>query len=1009
MRLNLIFLKDRKALTIFSNDSSQLPGFTVSHDLYSSYAFATLSSTITVQNGDAAKTVLACVSASVTPYLGQKLKDLLTYIPLAVLILVGVATVFAAIFSPWGSADTFRWTSNYGRDEDLLRLVTPGFTDCLNYIQFIVLTGSLSLNYPGYYQPVVRSVSWSALMFNHSFVTHGNGTQSLQDGIYVTNATYGLERMSELVGMTSTKDMWAGMMVWLLVIIVSVLVLTQVGFGCRWLYRLIAGVPEEDLRAKNLPFSVGNVIRIIFNYLALPVISITMFQFVLAHKSPPWIVILSVILLVVLILFTVWLMMLIARTRPRSYLFDDLTTVLAYGPFYNTYCDDAAIFALVPIFLNFLRGIAIGAVQPSGIAQLVLLAICEVVLALTINAFRPFPSPTSMNIYHTCLALVRLVTLLLSVAFVPSLGVTEPTRGWLGYVILLMHATALVVGFFLNAVQTLVEVVARLAGAGGESGGAATRGGLAKVLGMRQLARRSARPRAGTSTSYAASDAAMLAPENDQKSFRLEGGRSRSMSASSRRLLNSDGHNSMAFENTSTGFGHRTSGSGHFTPSTPGAGSTFSKPGASSTRQSTGGILGIQQAESADPYYRKPRERRNTIDAASPGSKSHGSWGSGDWPKSRFTASPNSDNAGEGPSVSGRGTPVPPRNGNSTELEDIPTDYNRANQDYSVREVDFYYGVRGPALKSTGGTRKLKTGPADPTGPVSSATGWFKSLWGGKTKDKGKGFEVIRSARAPPQGLIPRIDDEPSQEPYRDDPNSPPKPRVFKASESADITQQPRSIPFDESSSEETSDYDDRPGSRVSPIPPSLPVIDPVGNIEMPSRVGSKASKVSREQSLRNRPPTVPRRSSKRQSLLGSGDFSSSGFPTARLSTVAASPPSSPQAPRKPFSHQDNPERHLTPSASGRLPFEPSKSAEVESATSSLTPVGDEENQPPETARHARHSSSALGSLAPDIRSDRPSSVGYVAQHRAGENIHEASPDSPEFLGSSAEFIGRAQ
>lgn len=998
----------------YSNDSSKLPGFTVSHDLYSSYAFATLSSTITVQNGDATKTVLACVSASITPYLGQKLKDLLTYIPLAILILVGLATVFAATYSPWGSTDTFRWTANYGRDEDLLRLVTPGFADCLNYIQFIVLTGSLSLNYPGFYQPVVRSVSWSALMFNYSFVTHGNGTQSLQDGIYVTNATYGLERMSQLVGMTSTKDMWAGMVVWLLVIIGSVLVLTQIGFGLRWIYRQIARVPEEDLRAKNIPFSIGNVLRIIFNYLALPIISISMFQFVLASRTPAWIVVLAVILLVVLAFFTIWLILLIAKTRPRSYLFDDLSTVLVYGPLYNTYCDDAAIFALVPIFLNFLRGIAIGAVQPSGIAQLVLLAICEVVLALTLNAFRPFPSPTSMNIYHTCLALVRLISLLLSVAFVPSLGVTEPTRGWIGYIILLMHATALVIGFFLNAVQTIIEVGARLAGAGGEMGGVATRGGLAKVLGMRQLARRAARPRAGTSTSYAASDAAMLGPENDQKSFGLEGGRSRSMSASSRRLLNSDGHNSMAFENTSTGFGHRTSGSGQFTPTTPGAGSTLSKQGPSSARQSTGGIIGIKQAETANPYYRPPRDRRNTLDAPSPSSKGHGSWGSGDWVKSRFTASPNSDNAGEGPSGSGRGTPIPPRNGTSAEwreLEDIPTEYNPAKQDYSVREVDLYYGVRGPALKSTGGTRKLKTGPADPTGPVSSATGWFKSLWGGKTKDKGKGFEVIRSSRAPPPGLIPRLDDESSPEPYKDDPNSPTKRGVSRLSESADIAQQPRAIggAFDESSSGENSDPEDRAKSRVSPIAPSLPVIDTVGDIEMPSRVGSKASKASRERSLRNAPPTVPRRSSKRQSLIGSGDFGSGGFPAARLSTVAGSPPPSPQTPRRLPNHQHGSERHLNPTATGRLPFEPSKSAEAESATSSLTPVGDEENQPPESGRHARHSSSALGSLAPDIRSDRPSSVGYVAQHRAGENIHEASPDSPEFLGSSAEFIGRAQ
>jgi hypothetical protein len=63
--------------------------------------------------------------------------------------------------------------------------------------------------------------------------------------------------------------------------------------------------------------------------------------------------------------------------------------------------------------------------------------------------------------------------------------VTEAPKGWIGYVILLMHGIVLVFGFFLNAIQTIIEVAARLAGAGGESGvgGGAARGGLVKVSG----------------------------------------------------------------------------------------------------------------------------------------------------------------------------------------------------------------------------------------------------------------------------------------------------------------------------------------------------------------------------------------------------------------------------------------------------------------------------------------------------------------------------------------------
>ena len=120
-----------------------------------------------------------------------------------------------------GSSDIFRWSSNYGRDEDLLRLVTPGFGDCLQYIQFATLMGSLSLQFPGFFQPAISQTAWSLLLFNESFVSHGNGTQSLQDGIYVTNGTYGITAMRKLIGMTDSEDVWACMAIFLAVIVLA--------------------------------------------------------------------------------------------------------------------------------------------------------------------------------------------------------------------------------------------------------------------------------------------------------------------------------------------------------------------------------------------------------------------------------------------------------------------------------------------------------------------------------------------------------------------------------------------------------------------------------------------------------------------------------------------------------------------------------------------------------------------------------------------------------------------
>lgn len=1016
------------------------PAFTVQHDMYSSFRFTTITATLRVTSGDRLKSPLACVAASITPNLGTSLSGILQYLPLVVLILVAIATASAAIFSPWGSADVFRFTTNYGRDADLLRLVTPGFGDCLQYIQFIVLAGSLSLNYPGFFQPVASQVSWAALMFNESFVSGGNGTQSIVDGIYNVNGTYGLDRMSQLVGMHGDQDIWAGMIVWLLVIIAAVVVLIQLGFIISWGYRQLSNTQQEDLRAKNLPFSVGNGIRIVFNYFLLPIVALSMYQLVIAGHSSAVTVALAAILLFLLVLFAAFLLWLIATTRDRSTLFDDLPTVLLYGPLYNTYSDNAATFALVPVMLTFVRGIAIGAVQPSGIAQLVLLAICEIITILTLNAFRPFHSPTSMNAFHTFFAVIRLVTILLSVAFLPSLGVDDAPRGWVGYVILLLHAIVLVFGFFLNACQTLIEVVARLAGAGGEEGvgGGAARGGLVKAFGMRQLSRRNPRRRGETRQSIA-SDAAMLAPDGDQKSVTLNGGRSRSISASSAILLNRQGpagdpRRSVGLESVSaagTGNNIGDTTSAPYTPVASGGASAFSYvPSTSQNGQGSttvgAGIVNLKSAETADPYYRPPRPRRATIDP-SPSARSRGSWVSAEWANKRWSQhSPEPEGSPiplENP-ASGRATPLPAHIGRDR-AESDPDDPRMSKTDYATREVDFYYGVRGPALSSQP-TRRLKTGPADPTKPTLSASGWLKNLFGGKTKEKGKGFEVVRSSRALPAERRPPSADMLAEEgPYLDEPGAglPQRTRDLELSDDGDaIGGGTRHLPEEEEDSPVTSDEDGSVSdaewdhkhrvSSVPQFPPSLPSIETGGGIELPSRIGSKASSRPTRESTRrsDRPPPVRRKSSKRDLLGGLPEFDFGDV--SRLSTIVPSPPTTPQRPNRLYNPDLVPHQHLRPpEASNRLPFDGQLSPTDsrfstggESGKSSLMPRPSDDNLGASSG-HARHSSSVLGVLAPDIRQDRPSSLGYVQQHRASDNIHTASPHDPPLLGSSAELV----
>ncbi|KAK7430815.1 hypothetical protein QQZ08_002604 [Neonectria magnoliae] len=720
-----------------------LPSVNITHDLFSSYAFASLDANFLVIYGDAAATHIGCVSAIITPDLGG-LVWLLKFLPLVILLSMGAAIVLSATLSPWGSTDIFHWTSNYGRDADLLRLVTPGFGDCLQYIQFVALTGGLTLDYPGFYQPIVSQMAWSNLMFNESFVADAPSWQSVVDGIYVTNATYGLQEIGQLVGMAESEDVWAGMMVWLCVCILSVTVLVQGGFVIQWLYRRIRNTPEEDLRAKNIPFSVGNVVRIVFMLFLLPIVALSCFQLVVASSSPAFTVALAVVTLVLLMVFASYLFYLIIKTRPKSVLYDDLPTVLLYGPLYNTYSDEAAAYALIPVLLTFIRGVAIGAVQPSGIAQVVLLAICEVIHILSIHAFRPFQSSTSMNSYHTLFCALRLITIVLMVAFLPSLGVTEGEKGWIGYVILAIHAAVLIFAFFLNALQTMVEVVARMLGAGGDDARGLTRGGLSKIFGMRQLSRRVTHREGGPSRASQLSTAAMLDMDDSGKSgYAMPSGRVRSESGASLGGMLAHHRQSSALDSIDaySGMPRNMDSGSSYMPDTPGEASTFSflpSPNAARHHPST------SITDATDPYYRPPRRRRETPNDSIHSDKPPGSLNAEGRRLSETGGGTPLDPADMGAEISRGATPAPPPPGANTQLSFPP---NRP--DYATREVDFYYGVRGPALNADGPGRRLGTGPADPTGPVATASGWFRGMFGGKTKEKGKGFEVVRSARVP--------------------------------------------------------------------------------------------------------------------------------------------------------------------------------------------------------------------------------------------------------------------
>jgi len=174
--------------------------------------------------------------------------------------------------------------------------------------------------------------------------------------------------------------------------------------------------------------------------------------------------------------------------------------------------------------------------------------------------------------------------------------------------------------------------------------------------------------------------------------------------------------------------------------------------------------------------------------------------------------------------------------------------------------------------------------------------------------------------------------------------------------------------------SEDDEDYhyrDDPDTTRISDIPPSLPGIEVGGDIELPSRLPSKAStRHAREPATLDIPlvPSLPRKSSRRKSQ------------SLDLTVRSGAPGHRPQS-----------------SLDSRLPFNRSNSNKDPSNLSTTSSMAAAEDP-----ADAGQSSSVSGAIASHVADDRPASMGYVHHH----SIRTVDPgETPAFQGSAAEVI----
>lgn len=400
-----------------------------------------------------------CLRSHITPALPPRWSSMLRYFPLGIFLFVLVVGAIRSLVNlpPPEDDDSVPRLGGSDGDEDEdapdPQPVLPNVGDCIQYLQHIFLSASLSLFYPGFLIPVAGRLSWSSL-FSGGILTYGHADYaSISGGIYERNGTYGgtfgLETMAQIVGAPATMGTWLNM-VFLFTI---VLIISAFLIEAFWFFQRIRRPASAISWTARIQQTGRQVLQVALSYFIVPLISLSVYQLIHASWLPLYHTVLAALLIFVTIASLTWLFRSLPTRSLGVLLFN---RDKQYSRMTNGGHQADALFVHMLFILNFIRGVAIGGLQFSGLAQLVALAACEVIMIICIAALQVYPTFS----LGTITAVARLFVLLAMVAFIPGVA-SDRTRHVVGYIILLLHASILVLGFLLQGIWDLVQLIKR--------------------------------------------------------------------------------------------------------------------------------------------------------------------------------------------------------------------------------------------------------------------------------------------------------------------------------------------------------------------------------------------------------------------------------------------------------------------------------------------------------------------------------------------------------------------
>ncbi|KAH7180042.1 uncharacterized protein B0J16DRAFT_348096 [Fusarium flagelliforme] len=399
-----------------------------------------------------------CIASLMTPAIPPAISCGLRYGSLVVFLFV----VLVSILRTMAAVPGLQHQNENGGDVPPTATVLPSVSDCLHFLQFIFLTGGLSLSYPGFYPAAVGHLNWFALFADlalpiRSFVPApiaglvriASTYPGVNDGLYEVNGTYGgypgLEVMTQMVGAPMTCDAW------LLMLCFIAIIATALGVFL-WLLetlrpRNVLGLPLLGPRDKTPAMRVSNgVLKLVLSYITLPLVALSTYQLNFSGSLGAGHIMLTVVVLFLILLAFAWLAVRLPSESLGALVFEAKLRHQRVGADGVQDLEEEKQarrehgYVMVLFVLNIVRGLTIGGLQKWGVLQFAVLVVCELVMLVAIRIFRPY-SLLSVGFATT---LLRLAVLACFVPFIFPPSKMLSAKSVSAYIALSLFAVGLI-------------------------------------------------------------------------------------------------------------------------------------------------------------------------------------------------------------------------------------------------------------------------------------------------------------------------------------------------------------------------------------------------------------------------------------------------------------------------------------------------------------------------------------------------------------------------------------